>query len=98
MPSKSVSSGRMRAVVVDHAVPEKLAIREVSAPEPNPAQALIRVAAVSLNRGEVRNAIDEDRDGARIGWDLAGVVERAAAGGSGCKAGTRVVGLDPSGG
>ncbi|MGO9605063.1 MAG: zinc-binding dehydrogenase [Candidatus Binataceae bacterium] len=93
-----MASDRMRAIVVDSTVKGRLAIREVPVPQPAAQQALIRVAAVSLNRGEVRNAVTEAQDGARIGWDLAGVVERPAADGSGPKAGTRVVGLDPIGG
>src|SRR5208282_1156889 len=94
----SPASDRMRAVVVDSKVKGRLAISEVPVPQPAAQQALVRVAAVSLNRGEVRNAVTEAQDGARIGWDLAGVVARAAADGSGPKAGTRVVGLDPIGG
>ena len=41
---------------------------------------LVRVPAISLNRGEVRRSAHGGR-GRRPGWDLAGVVERAAADG-----------------
>jgi NADPH:quinone reductase-like Zn-dependent oxidoreductase len=39
----------------------------------------------------------QSADGWQPGWDLAGVIEQAAADGSGLKPGTRVVGLLPSG-
>ena len=86
---------QMRAVVVDPEAPGRLALHEVEAPEPLPHEALVRVAAFSLNRGELRRA-NSAPAGARIGWDLAGTVEQAAADGSGPRQGARVVGLlDP---
>ena len=84
------------AVVVDHAVPGTLAIREVAPPTPLPSEALVRVAAISLNRGETRRAM-EAADGWCPGWDLAGVVTQAAANGSGPRTGARVVGFLRSG-
>ena len=66
----------MRAAVVDRGAPGKPALGETQAPEPGPSEALVRVAAVSLNRGEVRGAQNADA-GYRPGWDLAGTVERA---------------------
>ncbi len=86
----------IRAVVVDPAIPERLVLREVPAPSPAPGEALIRVSTVSLNRGEVRRSTTAEA-GWRPGWDLAGIVEKAAADGSGPQAGTRVVGFVPSG-
>jgi NADPH2:quinone reductase len=86
----------MRAVVVDPQAPGRLAIREVEAPRPGPSEALVRVAAVSLNRGEVRRAGSAEA-GWRPGWDLAGTVEAPAADGSSPPRGTRVVGLLRSG-
>ncbi len=83
----------MRAVI---AKPGSISVEDVPAPTPTPGQALIRVQAISLNRGEVRLALS-DAPNPRPGWDFAGVVEREAANGIGPKAGTRVVGVRPSG-
>lgn len=82
----------IRAVVVDHSAPGHLALRTVPAPEPGPSEALVRVAAVSLNRGEVQRALSAP-EGSRIGWDFAGTVVQPARDGSGPPAGARVVGM-----
>ena len=55
----------------------------------------MRVAAISLNRGEVKTALAA-APGWRPGWDFAGVVEQAAADGSGPPRGARVVGAMPA--
>ena len=85
-----------RAVVVDPEAPGRLAIRTVADPATDRGEALVRVRAISLNRGEVRRA-GMAPAGWRPGWDLAGMVERPAADGSGPRAGARVVGLLPEG-
>lgn len=87
---------RMKAAVIDHDAPGHVALRDVDVPSPGPNEALVRVAAVSLNLGEVRMAQSRD-PGSPIGWDLAGIVERAAADGSGPAEGARVVGFLPTG-
>jgi NADPH:quinone reductase-like Zn-dependent oxidoreductase len=80
------------AVVVDPDAPGRLVIRPVPEPTADRDEALVRVVAISLNRGEVRRA-GMAAAGWRPGWDLAGVVERAASDGSGPAVGTRVVGF-----
>lgn len=85
-----------RAVVVDPDAPGRLVIRPVPEPIPDRGEAVVRVHAISLNRGEVRRS-GMAAAGWRPGWDLAGVVERAAADGSGPRVGARVVGFLPEG-
>jgi NADPH:quinone reductase len=88
---------QIRAVVVDPAAPGRLAIRPVELRDPDRDEAAVRVTAISLNRGETRRAVQQAEPGWRPGWDFAGVVETAAADGSGPIPGTRVVGILPSG-
>jgi NADPH:quinone reductase len=88
---------QVRAVVVDAVAPEKLAIKPVELRDPDRDEVAVRVTAISLNRGETRRALQQAELGWRPGWDFAGVVETAAADGSGPRRGTRVVGILPSG-
>lgn len=81
----------MRALAVT-AGPPHVEIAEVADPAPLPHEALVEVKAVSLNRGEVRR-LETTEPGTVMGWDLAGVVQKPAADGSGPPPGTRVVGL-----
>jgi NADPH:quinone reductase len=64
---------------------------------PRPDEALIKVEAYSVNRGETFQ-LEAPRPGWRPGKDVAGLVVQAAADGSGPAAGTRVVGHPPQGG
>src|SRR5947209_11842852 len=87
----------IRAVVVDSAAPGKLAVKPVELRDPDRDEVGVKVAAISLNRGETRRALQVAEPGWRPGWDFAGVVETPAGDGSGPKRGTRVVGLLPAG-
>ncbi len=82
----------MKAVIVDPKQPGKLILGNAAPPSASYTQALVRVHAFSLNRGEVRMT-RAPRPNWRPGWDLAGVVEKAADNGLGPAAGARVVGI-----
>jgi NADPH:quinone reductase len=87
---------KIRAVVVEPNASKRWVLKEVDAPIPASNEALVRVSAVSLNRGEVRRSLSAEA-GWQPGWDLAGVIETPAADGSSPPAGTRVVGFVRSG-
>lgn len=83
----------MQALVVGPERRGEVNRSEVAEPRPGPGEALVAVRAFSLNRGEVRRALGAADPGWLPGWDVAGVVERPAADGSGPAPGARVVGL-----
>lgn len=82
----------MKRIICDADASGGLRHAEVEAPEPAANECVLRVTAFSLNRGEVNMAAGRET-GAPIGWDVAGVIETAAADGSGLPAGTRAVGF-----
>ena len=82
----------MLAVVNTPGALEPVAIREVPEPELRPNEALVAVHAFSLNRGELR-LFQVRPEGWRPGQDIAGIVLKEAADGSGPNTGTRVVAL-----
>src|SRR2546421_11883831 len=74
-----------------------LKLDTVEGPEPRADEALIEVKAFSINRGETYQ-LEHPRPNWRPGKDVAGVVIRAAADGTGPGEGERVVGhADESG-
>ena len=80
----------MRALVHDPDAPHGLRLGEAPDPELGPSDALVRVAATSLNFGEVAFLRERVAPGAVAGWDASGTVVAAAADGSGPPAGARV--------
>ena len=56
-------------------------------------EAVVKVSAISLNRGELRRAERASDGTSQICWDFSGTVDKVAADGSGPKVGARVVGF-----
>src|SRR5262249_25040984 len=81
----------MRALLHDPDTPHGLRLGEAPDPRPGPSDALVRVAATSLNFGEVAFLRDAVGRGDVAGWDGAGTVLTPAADGSGPPTGSRVV-------
>jgi NADPH:quinone reductase-like Zn-dependent oxidoreductase len=80
----------MRALVVDDNASGRLTLGEVPDPAPAADQVLVRVQATSLNFGELPLNTRAPA-GTVPGWDAAGIVVQAAAGGGGPAVGTPVV-------
>jgi len=86
----------MRALIVDPTAPAHLRLGEAPDPTPRPDQVLVRVEAISLNRGELP-AYSGAATSSVPGWDAAGVVLQSATRGGGPAVGTRVVTLGANG-
>lgn len=86
----------VRAIVTDSLAKGYFSIKDVAAPQAQPWEAIVKVHAFSLNRGEVIDARNEAEQ-FRPGWDFAGTVIEQASNGTGPKQGSRVVGLLPLG-
>src|SRR3954454_620818 len=82
-------TGPMLALVTSSDSATGLKLAEFGEPQPAPDEALISLRATSVNRGELR-LLAMRPNGWRPGQDVAGVVERAAADGSGPAVGARV--------
>jgi NADPH:quinone reductase-like Zn-dependent oxidoreductase len=88
----------MKALLPTGRPAEMVEFGEAEEPRPGPGQALVKVEAFSLNRGEVFRLHGAPQPGRRPGKDIAGLVVQAAADGTGPSAGQRVVGHPPGGG
>jgi NADPH:quinone reductase-like Zn-dependent oxidoreductase len=73
--------------------PEQLAIEEADRPQPGPGEALVRVHAAAITRGELEWPVD--RLPAIPCYELCGVIEEAGAGIAGIAAGDKVFALTP---
>jgi NADPH:quinone reductase len=92
----------MRAVVVrQFGGPQALELIEAAVPEPGPGQVRIRVAGAAVNPVDlaIRSGLFSEpgilgtTGQAGLGWDVAGVIDRAGAGVTGLAAGDAVIGL-----
>lgn len=87
----------MKALIATGQREPVIALAETGLPSPQPHEALVKVAAFSVNRGEIFKLEDSGPE-ARPGKDIAGVVVQAAACGIGPTVGQRVVGHPETGG
>ncbi|WP_042427624.1 zinc-binding dehydrogenase [Streptacidiphilus anmyonensis] len=87
----------MKAFTATGLVDRAVVLSEVAQPEPRSDEALVKVDAYSVNRGETF-VLESPPPGWRPGKDVAGLVVQAAADGSGPAVGRRVVGHPPASG
>ncbi|MDI2125819.1 zinc-binding dehydrogenase [Yinghuangia seranimata] len=87
----------MKALIPTGDPAESVVFGTAEHPVPKPDEALVKVAAFSVNRGETFQ-LENPRPGLIPGKDVAGLVIQAAADGSGPAVGRRVVGHPASGG
>ena len=87
----------MLALAISPDSPNRLKLTEIDAPNCNANEALVATHSTSLNRGELR-LLNIRPDGWIPGQDIVGIVERAAADGTGPAVGSRVVALVDQGG
>ncbi|MFI2205465.1 zinc-binding dehydrogenase [Streptomyces sp. NPDC020192] len=87
----------MKAFVPTGDPAEPVVLADVAEPTPRPDEALVKVEAFSVNRGETFK-LEKPVPGERPGKDIAGLVVQPAADGSGPSGVTRVVGHPMSGG
>jgi NADPH:quinone reductase-like Zn-dependent oxidoreductase len=73
--------------------PDQLAVEETERPRPGPGEALVRVNAAAMTRGELEWPVD--RLPAIPCYELCGVIEEAGAGVAGVAAGEKVFALTP---
>ncbi|MFI0718616.1 zinc-binding dehydrogenase [Streptomyces sp. NPDC021224] len=87
----------MKAYIPTGDATEPVALAEVPEPVPGPGEALVKVEAFSVNRGETFK-LEAPAPGDRPGKDIAGLVVQPAADGTGPAGFARVVGHPMSGG
>ncbi|WBO61939.1 zinc-binding dehydrogenase [Streptomyces camelliae] len=87
----------MKAFIPTGDPAEPVVLADVAEPTPRPDEALVKVEAFSVNRGETFK-LEKPVAGDRPGKDIAGLVVQPAADGSGPSGITRVVGHPMSGG
>ncbi|MFG2583429.1 zinc-binding dehydrogenase [Streptomyces malaysiensis] len=99
MAGARLMADRMAALVTDRTSRAGVTlVPDLPVPVPAPNEALVRIRAIGLNFGEVNTGIHVMDEGLVPGWDSAGVVEVAAADGSGPPAGSLVVTHGATGG